>query len=504
MTAEAGTTVGGVAGQLDLQARLADLGQLFPQFPGVLTATGRAVPSGDGYQIDLIAKGPGAINASVRGRMAGDFASADLAIAGTATAALANKLAAPRSLSGPVRFDLRLLGPLSLASLNGPVTISGGRLADPAQNFAVQDISGSAQLAGGQAQVAGRAAVSTGGQIVFSGSVGLDAPYMADMSVTLQSVVLRDPDLYTTVVNGALTFKGPSRGGALIAGSVSLGRTELRIPSTGLGADGDLPGLEHVHEPADVRATRLRAGLLAAAGAGGSGGAGYALNLQISAPNQVFIRGRGLDGELGGSLTLRGTTDAIAPTGAFNLIRGRLDILGRRLDLSEALLQLQGALVPYVRILASVESDGITASVLIEGPANDPLVTFTSSPDLPQEEVIARLLFDRGLENLTAFQAIQLAGAVATLAGRGGEGVIGNLRRKAGLDNLDVKTDAVGNTAVTLGKYLSDKVYTEVTVDQGGKSAISLNLDIASHITLKGHVDSDGQTGIGVFLQKDY
>ena len=276
------------------------------------------------------------------------------------------------------------------------------------------------------------------------------------------------------------------------------------IPSTGFGPDGALPGLEHVREPAASRATRIRAGLLERPGTVAPSRVGYGLNLHISAPNQVFIRGRGLDAELGGSLTLRGTMNAIVPAGSFNLIRGRLDILGRRIELSEASLQLQGALVPFVRIVASVQSDGITASVLIEGEATDPKVSFTSIPELPQEEVLARLLFDRGLETLTAFQAIQLAGAVATLAGKGGEGVIGNLRKMTGLDNLDVTADGTGSAAVTLGKYLSEKVYTEATINQNNTSTVTLNLDVAPHITVKGHLDSDGRTGIGVFLQRDY
>ena len=118
--------------------------------------------------------------------------------------------------------------------------------------------------------------------------------------------------------------------------------------------------------------------------------------------------------------------------------------------------------------------------------------------------MLARLLFDRGLETVTPFQAIQLAGAVATLAGRGGVGIIGNLRKQAGLDNLDITADGNGSAAVTLGKYLSEKVYTEVMVDQGGESSVSINLDLAPHITLKGELDSDGQTGIGIFLQRDY
>jgi translocation and assembly module TamB len=69
---------------------------------------------------------------------------------------------------------------------------------------------------------------------------------------------------------------------------------------------------------------------------------------------------------------------------------------------------------------------------------------------------------------------------------------------------LDVTADGTGDAKVTAGKYLSEKTYTEVTVDQGGKSSISLNLDVAPHITVKGRVDSDGQTGIGIFLQRDY
>ena len=505
VTALATGTVTGEERRLELKANLGNLALLYPEFPGPVTMSGTAVQSAEGYMLNITGKGPGQIDAMVSGSLANDFGSGNLAIAGTATAALVNALAAPRSLSGPVRFDLRLNGPLRLASLSGPVSIAGGTLVDPDQNFSLQGITGQAVLAGGKAQVTGTAAVSTGGKMAVSGTVGLAAPYSGDLSVKLQNVVLRDPNLYSTEVNGAVTLKGPVMGGALVAGAVGLGRTELRIPATGFGADGGLPGLQHANEPPPSRATRLRAGLLATAGSSGvSGSGGYALDLKISAPNQLFIRGRGLDAELGGGLILRGTTRAIVPSGSFNLIRGRLDILGRRLVLSEAMLQMQGALVPFIRVVASTASDSITTSVVIEGPANDPKVTFTSSPELPQEEVLARLLFDHGLDNLTAFQAIQLAGAVATLAGRGGEGIIGNLRSRFGLDNLDVKTDANGNAQLTAGKYLSDKVYTEVTVDQAGTSSISLNLDVASHVTVKGHVDSDGQTGLGVYLQKDY
>ncbi len=491
-------------GAWQVEQRLSDLAVLYPQFPGALTAKGTVQPGANGYGVDLAVKGPGQIDARVKGQIAGDFSRADLGIAGTAQASVANALAAPRSLSGPVKFDLRMLGPIGLTALSGPVSLSGGRLADPSQNFGIRDMTGTAQLAAGQARISGKAAVTTGGHIGVEGSLAITAPYLANLAVKVQGVVLRDPRLYKTSVTGALTVTGPASGGAVVAGAVALGRTEVLIPASTFAPAADVPGLSHIHEPEDSRSTRGRTGPSGVAGSAGVAAAGYGLNLKISAPNQVFIRGRGLDAELGGSLTLLGSTQRIVPSGSFALIRGRLDILGHRLDLSEATLQLQGALIPFVRIVAAVTSGGITAQVLIAGVASDPQVTFSSTPQLPQEEVLARLLFDRGLDSLTALQAISLAGAIASLAGKGGAGAIDSLRRKTGLDNLDVTSTGMGDTSLTVGKYLTDKAYTEATVTQGGQSSISLNLDVAPNVTLKGHVDSDGQTGIGVFLQRDY
>jgi translocation and assembly module TamB len=81
---------------------------------------------------------------------------------------------------------------------------------------------------------------------------------------------------------------------------------------------------------------------------------------------------------------------------------------------------------------------------------------------------------------------------------------MGALRRKTLLDNLDVQADGTGNTTVTAGKYLGDKAYSEVTVGQGGTSAISLNYDLGRNITAKTHADSEGMTGLGLFLTRDY
>ncbi|WP_091297001.1 translocation/assembly module TamB domain-containing protein [Gemmobacter aquatilis] len=506
LSAQAQGDIGATSRQVKLQAALANMALLVPEFPGRLSITGTAIDDGKGYTLDLSGTGPGQIAATVKGRLAPGLTSGDLAVAGTAQAALANAFLGSRNVSGGLRFDLRLKGPLQVSSLSGRVQLSDGRLADPALPFALEGIATTADLAGGRATLNASARLSSGGDITAKGTIGTAAPYDANLTAQLRQLELKDPRLYETRVNGTVTVQGGLLRGARIGGDIVLSETELRVPDTGIGAAAGLDGLRHVAEPADVHATRQRAGQIAETAADGSSTSGpsYALDLRVSAPQRLFIRGRGLDAELGGEIHLQGTTDNVVPSGAFNLVRGRLDILGKRLTLSQALMQLEGDFDPYLDILASNESDGIISSVQIKGRATDPTVSFVSQPELPQEEVLARLLFGRDLTSLSAFQAAQLASAVATLAGKGGDGIIGKLRKGFGLDDLDISTDAEGGTSLKAGKYLSANTYTEVEVDQDGQASISLNLDLTDSVTLRGAAGADGETSIGIFKEKDY
>lgn len=488
---------------LTLQGKLRNLGVLVPDFPGALTVSGNVQRNNSGATVDIAGKGPGGIDATIKGRLGPD--GNDLTVRGRAQAALANAFIVPRTVTGPLGFDLRLNGPLALSSLSGQITLDNGRLSDPSLAFAFDGISARANLAGGQAKIDATLPLTTSGRVAVSGAIGLTEPFSTALRIGLQDVTLRDPDLFETRLRGELKLSGPLLRRPQLAGQITLLETELRIPSTGFGGAAGLPDLRHLNEPAAVRATRARAGLLVeAAGTNRAGKSDMALNVTISAPNRVFVRGRGLDAELGGEVRLLGTLSALVPTGAFNLIRGRLDLLGKRFDLQEALLQLEGDLIPFLRVVASTENDGITANVVIEGRANDPRVSFTSMPEMPEEEVLAQLLFGQDLQNLSPLQALQLANAIATLAGSGNLGVMGKLRQGIGVDNLDVKTTAEGGTEVTAGKYISKNAYTEVTVGQDGKSKINLNLDLTDNITLRGSAGTDGQTGVGVFLEKDY
>ena len=428
------TADGAADGTITVAAQLANLGLILPEFPGAVTINGPLKQGPQGTDVSLTLKGPAQVSGSLTGTLSPGFDTANLVFSGQSLADVANPFLKPRALSGRLGYDVRLSGPLTLDSLVGQVTLSGGRLADPSQNFGVEAIEARADISGGRMQISATSAVTSGGSVAVSGQAQMAFPFQGTLQVKVQNVLLRQPRLYETLVSGDLSVEGALAGGALISGTLDLGRTELRIPSSGLSGAEPIPQITHIAEPADVRATRDRAGLTAGpAGQGGNGASGkFGLDITLRAPNQIFLRGRGLDAELGGSLRLRGTTAAISPQGSFDLIRGRLDLVGRRLVLSQAQLMLQGEFIPRIDIVASIEDTDIISTVRITGPASNPVLSFESSPELPDEEVLAQLLFGERLQSLTAFQAAQLATAVRTLAGIGGEGLVGKIARGPG------------------------------------------------------------------------
>lgn len=491
---------------IDLTARLANAALLAPGFPGPVTAEGRLTDNGSaGYGVALSGTGPGGTNATVTGQIDADFRTVDLAITGRAETELANAFIAPRSIQGPLSFDLRMAGKPGLAALTGRAIVTDARIVAPTLGLKLDNVGLAVDLGAGAAQLSMDARLSTGGTLRVTGPVNLASPYVGDLNIALNRLRLRNPDLYDTKVNGNLAVSGPLKGGAAITGTLELLDTELRVPSTGLGGVAAIPEMTHIEEPAPVRVTRARAGLLAANDAAKKDPKkAFPLDVTIAAPRQIFVRGRGLDAELGGQLRLTGTTADVIPTGEFNLVRGRLDILGKRFTLDVGQVALQGALVPWIRFVATTQQEDITTMITIEGDASEPTLSFTSSPELPQEEVLAQLLFNHGLTTLSPLQAAQLASAVATLAGKGGEGIVSKLRKGFGLDDLDVGTDADGNAQLRAGKYLSDNLYTDVSVTAEGTSEINLNLDVTPNLTARGSMGSDGNSGIGLFFEKDY
>ena len=490
--------------QLAISANLANIAGFVDGLSGPASVDGTVARQDGTFLLDLNATGPGGARADVSGTVDQDLSQANLQAEGAVPLGLANRFIQPRSLAGTAAFNLGLNGALQLQNLTGQITTNGTRLAAPALGVALNDITGTVSLAQGSARLDLNTAVEGGGRIAIQGPIAMAAPNTAQLQIDLTRIALSDPRLYETTADGRISVTGPLAGGAAISGAIELGQTDIRIPESGFGGAGDVPEIIHLNEAPPVRSTRRRAGLLDSASTSQSTGPAFPIDIRVTAPNRIFVRGRGLDSEFGGGLRLTNTTADIVPLGAFELIRGRLDILGRRLQLEEARITMQGSFTPYIRLSASTEAEDYQVNVNIIGPVDNPEISFTSAPELPQEEVLSRLIFGRGLETLSPLQAARLALAIRTLAGQGGEGIVGKIRDQAGLADLDVTTTEDGNAAVRAGAYLGENIYTDVTVDSAGETELNLNLDITPSLKARGGVTNAGDTSVGIFFERDY
>jgi translocation and assembly module TamB len=145
-------------------------------------------------------------------------------------------------------------------------------------------------------------------------------------------------------------------------------------------------------------------------------------------------------------------------------------------------------------------------TVGVTGLANNPKFSFTSSPALPQDEVLARLVFGRSVSNLSTLQIAQLADAATQLAGgRGSTSLLETLRSKTGIDDLDVTTDAQGRAAISAGKYLNDRTYVTIQKgDKAGSGKATIDLNVGKGVKLRGEASEDGNAKGGIFFEKEY
>lgn len=491
--------------RIEYSVDIPNIGVLVAALPGAVSSQGRISSDGGDWQIDSQLQGPAGMEAAVAGSLAQDASRGDLTVTGAAPLALANARLSPNIAEGLLRFDLGLNGPLELNSVSGTLSTNGALMSLPGQKIGLQPIDSTITLSGGRAQTQVSLGVSSGGQVQVSGPITLSAPFSGDLTIVLQQVGLIEPGLYETKANGQLSVSGPLTGGARIAGQIVFDEIGVQVPSTSGASSAALPGLIHVNESEAGRRTRDYAGLIPKEddGSANSNAPPYQLDVLISAPSRIFIRGRGLDAEMGGELRLRGNANQVVPSGRFNLIRGRLNILGQRVDLTEGYIEPQGDLAPFMRIVAAAQAGSTDVIFTIEGEVSEPKLTITSNPELPDDEILSRFLFGRDLTQISTLQALQIADALATLTG-GGTGVFGRVREGLGLDDLDVSTTDTGETTVRAGKYLTENIYSDISSSTDGETEINLNLTLSPSLTARGTTRSDNESSIGIFLEKDY
>ena len=400
-------------------------------------------------------------------------------------------------MSGPLAVGADIGGRLADPVIRGSLKTTNARLESQVTGMVIDHVASQARFSGPQlifSQIAGQ--TTGGGTVAGSGSITFSGgKTLLNLSFTANQALLLNRDDVAARVTGPLRLKSDA-GGSTISGDLhlnkgrfQLGRAsaaaavpQLNVRETGLDA-------EDVIEPAALHPWKLDIKL---------------------AGSDLQVTGLGINSRWSTNLQIGGLADAPRFTGRADLTQGNYDFAGRIFRLDRGVIRFRGESPPdpLLDIHAEATVQGLSATVNVQGTGLKPEITFASSPPMPQDELLSRILFGTSITNLSAPEALQLASAVAALqSGSGSLDPINALRRAIGLDRLRIVPADVATgqkTAIGAGKFITRKLFVEVVTDGQGYSATQVEYQMTRWLSLLSTVSTIGRSSASVRVSKDY
>jgi len=416
-----------------------------------------------------------------------------------------------RTLGGRLVAQGSVSGSLNTPRYVGHATLTGGRFEDAATGLKLRNLVADVDLADSVLTVSRfSAADAKTGLVTGSGRVDLSTKGASSLTLNAKGFQLLDNDAAKATATGAVTVTRGADGKAALAGALTIDRADISAASARTPPGVVSMDVVEINRPGGARTAQTTS--LAQAPAVG-------LDIQLTAPGHIFVKGFGLNAEMSLAAHVGGTTAAPVLTGTAHVMRGDYDLAGKRFEIDDQGVVYLASDPAKIRLdlNARLDDPTITAIIQIQGTAAKPKVTLTSTPVLPSDEVLSEVLFGRSAAQLSPVEAAQLAAAVTALATGGGFDVMGGLRNFAKLDRLALgggdaanSVNAAGNryveTGVTVsgGKYIGNRVYLELT--GGGRLGPSAQVEVKANRTLSVISQIGGEEGakLAVRWRVDY
>jgi translocation and assembly module TamB len=407
-------------------------------------------------------------------------------------------------ITGPLNAAADVTGTLANPQVRGSVAGNDLRVQSALVGTDIQHVKASGTFTGSQLQItsfAGQAA--NGGSVVGSGMVDLadigpgSGPKI-DLRIAARKARIVDLSTMSATVTGPIRIISNGVGGTL-AGRLRVDQAHWRLGAA--SGSAKLPTIKttDINLPADLAPPSAP-------------GAPWRYLIDATAPlGGIKVDGMGLDSEWSANVQLRGTTSDPRIGGVARVVprQGFYDFAGTRFDITRGVIDFNEDAPPdpQVDLVAETDVNSLHVTVTVGGSASKPDITFASTPAMPEEEILAQLLFGGSISNLTATDALQLGAAVASLRGGAGLDPINKLRRAIGLDELRiVPADPALNhgTALLFGKRFHKRFIVEIVTDGRGYNATSVEFRITRWLSLLATISTLGRESAGVEYRKDY
>jgi translocation and assembly module TamB len=442
-----------------------------------------------------------------------------LKIAGSMDAALMNSILEARGerAAGTLTVDATVSGPAHAPDIRGVVRLANGDLRDYAEGVHLDHIN--AELVGGRGilRIARMTARAGPGELSATGTVGVLQPGMpVEIALSAHHIQPITNDILTANLDANMRVAGTLRKRMDVTGKIHVNHASITVPNGFPPSVATLDVIRPGHPPQPAAAAPQRV---------------IGLGIVLDAPAAIFVQGRGLNAQLGGQLEVRGTSAAPQVSGGFSMVRGVFSLAGTNLNFTSGRVSfngqgLKGRIDPSLDFVAqsSVTYNGPTTVTLrVTGFADSPKISLSSTPPLPQDDLLGLLLFGKPASKLSAIELAETGAALASLSGIGPGGGSGGskwnpltwIKKGLGLNSLSVGSAAPpggaaagGGTqssgaSITAGKYISKRVYLAATQTTYGTSQVQVDIDLSRYLKLQTRLGNGTATAQGTTPEND-
>jgi hypothetical protein len=235
------------------------------------------------------------------------------------------------------------------------------------------------------------------------------------------------------------------------------------------------------------------------------------LGIDLTIPGAFWIRGRGLDVEMAGDLSLVLAGGRPRLDGELRAVRGTLSLFANRFDLERGRAVFYGdeANDPDLDIVLSRRKGDVRVQVRVTGRSSEPRLELSSEPAMEESDILSHLFFGRSSSDLdreqTGFLETQATAALQSFAIPGLERELG---WRLGLDvvRLRARDDKSGGLSIVVGKYLSPRALLKYdqSLERGSDAIVNLEYWLTRHVRLETITGRQSQSGIEMNWSRDY
>lgn len=218
---------------------------------------------------------------------------------------------------------------------------------------------------------------------------------------------------------------------------------------------------------------------------------GWTVNsrVRLSLGEQVMFKGFGLHGRLAGGL------DIVDEAGKQPRARGELAIhegvysaYAQELKIERGRALYRDSVLddPGLDVRATRRSGDVLAGVRVLGTVQVPRAELYSRPPLPQADVLSYLVLGRPVAGATGSEGELLYKAASSLGLKGGNRLAQSIGRRFGIDEVAVAGTELEGAALTLGKYLSPRLYLNYSIGLiDAANRLQLRYQLTKHVAVQ-------------------